>query len=454
MLVVSRGDETLLRFRSRTGRHFPQLEDGTWAGFYPADGAAAVAHLSKLAAAGASHLVFPKPALWWLDHYGELREHLEHRARLLACESRARGRLGARAGRTASRCREPYNDRGRTPPSPTTHARSRSIGGSSAAAPAADARRIALGRHDVLQPGGLRIEEARTTTVSDRGLADAGVPLLARRARVRRGALRAWRRATPSSSFSCAGRDVLWQKERLLNIGVQQLPDDCDKVAWLDADVLFARRDWAQETARLLESYVAVQPFSHSRPPAARDRRRASQRCCRSAPAKASSSTASPGASARRVARSLASYDRARPHRIRLGRAAELLDEHGLYDANLLGNGDTDIAHAMFGNSRLLGRSRSSATGRARICDAGPTPFAAAVGRKRRARRRCRHPPLARRVRSTGSTTGRSTFCTGSTPTVTSSRTVPTACYGGPTTHRRSSARGRATYFARPREDG
>src|ERR1700753_3038699 len=32
---------------------------------------------------------------------------------------------------------------------------------------------------------------------------------------------------------------VLWQKERLLNIALKQLPPECDKVVWLDADILF-----------------------------------------------------------------------------------------------------------------------------------------------------------------------------------------------------------------------
>lgn len=57
------------------------------------------------------------------------------------------------------------------------------------------------------------------------------------------------------------GGDVLWQKDRLLNIGVESLPDACDRVAWLDADILFDRPGWAEETARLLETYAVVQPF-------------------------------------------------------------------------------------------------------------------------------------------------------------------------------------------------
>ena len=36
-----------------------------------------------------------------------------------------------------------------------------------------------------------------------------------------------------------SGRDVLWQKERLLSIALRSVPDHCDKVAWLDCDLLF-----------------------------------------------------------------------------------------------------------------------------------------------------------------------------------------------------------------------
>lgn len=54
---------------------------------------------------------------------------------------------------------------------------------------------------------------------------------------------------------------VLWQKERLFNIGIKNLPEDCDKVALLDADIIFQNENWVQETSNLLEKYRAVQPF-------------------------------------------------------------------------------------------------------------------------------------------------------------------------------------------------
>lgn len=54
---------------------------------------------------------------------------------------------------------------------------------------------------------------------------------------------------------------ALWQKERLLNIALQELPERCDKVAWLDADVLFGNSAWVEQTSRLLQGYVVVQPY-------------------------------------------------------------------------------------------------------------------------------------------------------------------------------------------------
>jgi glycosyltransferase involved in cell wall biosynthesis len=84
VLVVSRGDETLLRLGPREAGHFPQSPTGFYAGHYPADGAEAVAHLEELRAAGARYLVIPAEAGWWLQHYRELRELLEREGELLA----------------------------------------------------------------------------------------------------------------------------------------------------------------------------------------------------------------------------------------------------------------------------------------------------------------------------------------------------------------------------------
>jgi hypothetical protein len=58
------------------------------------------------------------------------------------------------------------------------------------------------------------------------------------------------------------GRDVLWQKERLLNLALAVLPPSCAAVAWLDADVVFAEADWAAATLAALDRFALLQPFS------------------------------------------------------------------------------------------------------------------------------------------------------------------------------------------------
>jgi SAM-dependent methyltransferase len=87
-LVVSKGDERLLAFSGRTGWHFLRTAQGQYAGHHPADSAAAIGALKRLRAAGARYLVIPQVALWWLDHYAGLREHLDKRARLVVRNDR------------------------------------------------------------------------------------------------------------------------------------------------------------------------------------------------------------------------------------------------------------------------------------------------------------------------------------------------------------------------------
>ncbi len=90
VLIASRGDEALLELDRREGWHFPQASNGEYAGHYPEDGASAISHLEELRGRGAQYVAFPETAMWWLDHYGELREHLEDRCRLVADEPECR----------------------------------------------------------------------------------------------------------------------------------------------------------------------------------------------------------------------------------------------------------------------------------------------------------------------------------------------------------------------------
>lgn len=56
----------------------------------------------------------------------------------------------------------------------------------------------------------------------------------------------------------------IWNKENLVNIGIRHLPHDWEYVAWIDADVMFARPDWVQETISQLQHYSVVQMFSET----------------------------------------------------------------------------------------------------------------------------------------------------------------------------------------------
>ena len=57
------------------------------------------------------------------------------------------------------------------------------------------------------------------------------------------------------------GWDVMWQKERLLNIGLRALPSECRYVAWLDCDVVFERSDWTEATCRTQDDCPVVHLF-------------------------------------------------------------------------------------------------------------------------------------------------------------------------------------------------
>ena len=60
------------------------------------------------------------------------------------------------------------------------------------------------------------------------------------------------------------GSDIMWQKERLLNVAVSKLPKSCTKVGWFDADLIFKEPDWLERTSEALEDSMVVQPFSHA----------------------------------------------------------------------------------------------------------------------------------------------------------------------------------------------
>lgn len=56
--------------------------------------------------------------------------------------------------------------------------------------------------------------------------------------------------------------NILWQKERLLNLAERLVPAEFDKIAWIDPDVWFDNPRWHEQCDKMLDSFNVVQPFS------------------------------------------------------------------------------------------------------------------------------------------------------------------------------------------------
>lgn len=132
--------------------------------------------------------------------------------------------------------------------------------------------------------------------------------------------------------------DVMWQKERLINLAVAKLPPGCEYVAWIDADVLFLNPDWPTHAIDELASAPLVQLFSTARhlgPDGA----------------------VPPSYLWSAVAVALAGRTPFRPrvkHGLAWAARRELLARHGLYDSCVIGGGDTALLGAAYGVSEIV----------------------------------------------------------------------------------------------------
>ncbi|HUI27588.1 MAG TPA: hypothetical protein VL403_16010 [Candidatus Kryptonia bacterium] len=146
------------------------------------------------------------------------------------------------------------------------------------------------------------------------------------------------------------GGDVLWQKERLLNIALQSVPPDCDRIAWLDCDIIFGNSDWASRADRLLGEYPLLQLFTE-RVNLDRD---AQADALDGAPVAFSAESlaykAARGAATEEDFRMAgASLFRRTSTGLAWAARRDVLDPDGLYDACIIGNGDRVMACAAYG---------------------------------------------------------------------------------------------------------
>jgi hypothetical protein len=144
------------------------------------------------------------------------------------------------------------------------------------------------------------------------------------------------------------GEGVMWQKERLLNLGLAALPPSCTKVAWLDCDIVFERKDWADQASRLLDRFTLVQPFSSAYPALPKD-------WCpgRELPAGSEEWRGVPWllCQGMSIAEGLDTYASVIRSSQGLAWAArrEVLEANSFYDANIVGGGDALMVRAAYG---------------------------------------------------------------------------------------------------------
>jgi SAM-dependent methyltransferase len=82
VLVVSKGDDHLLKLEGRRAQHFPfDNAKGCYSGYHPADSAEAIALLEAQLKTGPRYIAFPSTGLWWLEFYASFREHLDQQGR-------------------------------------------------------------------------------------------------------------------------------------------------------------------------------------------------------------------------------------------------------------------------------------------------------------------------------------------------------------------------------------
>ena len=146
------------------------------------------------------------------------------------------------------------------------------------------------------------------------------------------------------------GGNIMWQKERLLNIAAEKVPAECRKIAWVDSDVLFADDGWPERANEALEEVLLLHLFQE----------------CSDLPRDArpeewggdGPGVPAPSMVYRMIAEGIAPEDLLLRHP-RVRRTAtnglawasrrEVLDAHGFYDACILGSGDRAILSAAIG---------------------------------------------------------------------------------------------------------
>jgi len=130
--------------------------------------------------------------------------------------------------------------------------------------------------------------------------------------------------------------DILWQKERLLNLLIERLPKEIDSVGWFDADIIFSCNNLKEQCIESLSYFPVIQPWS----------------IC---------NFLNKDSSTNRIFKSMAYYNfennfkevnqrKNHPGYAWCIRRDELEKINGFYDTMICGNGDTFMAMGFYGH--------------------------------------------------------------------------------------------------------
>lgn len=146
-----------------------------------------------------------------------------------------------------------------------------------------------------------------------------------------------------------SGGAVLWQKERLLNLAIKSVPQNVRSIAWIDCDVVFERPDWGKEAKRQLNEVNIVQLFSDLID-LDKDNYTSDVKHQKKHPTGHGIVSAINSGEVTLDA-ATASWENMRLFLCGIAWATrrEILEDHGLYDAMIVGGGDTAMVHAIYG---------------------------------------------------------------------------------------------------------
>jgi hypothetical protein len=60
------------------------------------------------------------------------------------------------------------------------------------------------------------------------------------------------------------GNSLMFQKERMLNVLIEELPEKYDSVCWIDCDIIYLQNDWPDRIEESLKQHLVTQPYQYA----------------------------------------------------------------------------------------------------------------------------------------------------------------------------------------------